>query len=218
MIMTQIELIYMEKMADMAKTLGHSHRLSLLEHIAQAERSVEVLAQLCQLSIANASQHLQHLRRAGFVQTRREGKNIYYRLGEGPIIGLLLSLRDYVEFQQAAMRQVIQDSIDTFVNLEAVSIEQLLNDMHNQSIVILDVRSHEEYASGHLTGAINIPTAELEQRLSELPTNSQIVAYCRGPYCVLSTEAVHILHKKGYSAKRLAAGFPEWKAAGLPTQ
>lgn len=214
--MTKIELIYMEKMADIAKTLGHRHRLSLLNHIAQAECSVEVLAELCHLSIANTSQHLQHLRRAGFVKTRREGKNIHYRLGDGPINGLLLSLRDYVEFQQVAMQQVINDSISKLSKLEAVSIEQLLADMHDQSIVVLDVRSHEEYASGHLVGAINIPTAELGQRLSELPLKSYIVAYCRGPYCVLSTEAVRMLNSKGYMAKRLAAGFPEWKAAGLP--
>ncbi|MFD4838506.1 ArsR/SmtB family transcription factor [Achromobacter sp. NPDC058515] len=202
-----------DALADVAKTLAHPHRLVLLEHIQQGERPVERLAELSGLSIANASQHLQQLRRAGLVQTRRDGKRVLYRLGSGPIANVLASLRDYAAHQQTEMQGVIADSVHQRERLEGISVEELLDRMKN--VVVLDVRPAEEYALGHLPGAVNIPTEELERRLAELPKNVEIVAYCRGPYCVLSTDAVRALRERGLSAHRLNAGFPEWKAAGL---
>ena len=202
-------------LAEIARTLGHAHRLALLEYIANDERSVEHLAELSGLSVANASQHLQHLRRAGIVLTRRDGKRVLYRVSSGPISSVLASLRDYLAFQHAQIREVVSDSFTQRERLEGVSIDELLAQMQTESVVLLDVRPEDEFASGHLPGAINIPADELQHRLAELPPDQAIVAYCRGPYCVLSTQAITALHANGLPARRLNAGFPEWKAAGL---
>lgn len=207
-----------DALAEIAKTLGQAHRLALLEHIAQGERAVERLAELSGLSVANTSQHLQHLRRAGFVQTRRDGKRVLYRLGAGPIAPLLAALRGYAEHQHAEIRDVIADSIHQRDRLDGISIEELLGMLDSGSVVLLDVRPPEEFAQGHLPGAINIPTEDLERRLADLPAGTDIVAYCRGPYCVLSTDAVAALRAHGMPARRLEAGFPEWKAAGLQVE
>lgn len=203
------------ELAELARTLGHAHRLILLEHIAQGERAVERLAELSGLSVANASQHLQHLRRAGFVQTRRDGKRVLYRLGSGPIVGLLAALREYAEHNRSEIRQLVADSVGQRERLEAISREELLGRMQEGSVTLLDVRPDDEFALGHLPGAINIPVEELGRRLAELPRKQEIVAYCRGPYCVLSANAVAALRAKGFRARRLENGFPDWKAAGL---
>ena len=202
-------------LAEIAKTLGHAHRLVLLEHIAQGERAVERLAELSGLSVANTSQHLQHLRRAGFVQTRRDGKRVLYRLGAGPVAQLLAALRLYAEHQHAEIQEVVADSILRRDRLEGVSLDELQSMMDSGSVVLIDVRPAEEFALGHLPGAINIPPEQLERHLAELPADADIVAYCRGPYCVLSSDAVAALQARGLHARRLAVGFPEWKAAGL---
>lgn len=207
-----------DALAEIAKTLGQAHRLALLEHIAQGERAVERLAELSGLSVANTSQHLQHLRRAGLVQARRVGKRVLYRMGAGPIAPLLAALRGYAEHQHAQMREVIADSIHQRDRLDGVSIEELRSMLDSGGVVLLDVRPPEEFAQGHLPGAINIPAEDLERRLADLPAGADIVAYCRGPYCVLSTEAVAALRAHGVPARRLDAGFPEWKAAGLQVQ
>jgi rhodanese-related sulfurtransferase len=207
-----------DALAEIAKTLGQAHRLALLEHIAQGERAVERLAELTGLSVANTSQHLQHLRRAGFVQTRRDGKRVLYRWGAGPIAPLLAALRGYAEHQHAEIRDVIADSIHQRDRLDGVSIEELLGMLDSGGVVLLDVRPSEEFAQGHLPGAINIPTEDLERRLADLPAGADVVAYCRGPYCVLSTDAVAALRAHGVAARRLDAGFPEWKAAGLQVE
>ncbi|CAB3641671.1 ArsR family transcriptional regulator [Achromobacter marplatensis] len=207
-----------DALAEIAKTLGQAHRLALLEHIAQGERAVERLAELTGLSVANTSQHLQHLRRAGFVQTRRDGKRVLYRLGAGPIAPLLAALRGYAEHQHAEIREVIADSIHQRDRLDGISIEELLGMLDSGGVVLLDVRPSEEFAQGHLPGAINIPTEDLERRLADLPAGADVVAYCRGPYCVLSTDAVAALRAHGVAARRLDAGFPEWKAAGLQVE
>jgi len=204
-----------DALAEVAKALGHAHRFALLEHIAQGERPVERLAELAGLSVANASQHLQHLKRAGFVQSRRDGKRVLYRRGPGPIANVLVALRDCVSHQHAEIGKLVTDSVHRPKHLEGVSIEELLRRMAEGSVVLLDVRPSDEYALGHLPGALNIPADELERRLGELPAGLEIVAYCRGPYCVLSTDAVEALRAKGYRAWRLGAGFPEWNAAGL---
>ena len=204
--------------AELARTLGNAHRLILLDHISQGERAVERLAELAGLSLANASQHLQHLKRAGFVQTRREGKRVLYRLGSGPIAKLLDALRDYAEHNRAEIRELIADSLHRHDRLELISREELLNRMQENDVTLLDVRPAEEFALGHLPGAINIPFEELEQRLAELPPEQEIVAYCRGPYCVFSFDAVAALTARGLRARRLEKGFPDWVAAGLKVE
>jgi rhodanese-related sulfurtransferase/DNA-binding MarR family transcriptional regulator len=204
-----------EELAEFARTLGNAHRLILLKHVAQGERSVDRLAELAGLSLANASQHLQHLRRAGFVQTRRDGKRVLYRLGNGPIETVLAALRAYAEYHRSQIRELVADSISRPHRLEAISREELLTRVQENSVTLLDVRPEEEFARGHLPGAINAPVEELEQRLAELPPDREIVAYCRGPLCVLSADAVAALRAKGLPARRFEAGFPDWKAAGL---
>lgn len=206
---------YFEALAEIAKTLGHVHRLVLLEHVAQGERAVERLAELSGLSVANTSQHLQHLRRAGFVQTRREGKRVLYRLGAGPVAQVLAALRGYAEHQRAEIEEVISDSILRRDRLDGVSVDELLGLLDSESVTLIDVRPAEEFALGHLPGAVNIPPEQLERRLADLPADADIVAYCRGPYCVLSSDAVAALQARGLRARRLEVGFPEWKAAGL---
>jgi rhodanese-related sulfurtransferase/DNA-binding transcriptional ArsR family regulator len=205
-----------EQFAELARVLGHANRLELLEHVAQGEWPVERLAQLTGLSVANASQHLQVLRRAGFVRARRDGKQVLYRLGDGPVIELLTALRRYAEYSRAELNAIVADYFKRLDSLEPVSRKELVKRLKDKSVLLLDVRPEDEYAQGHLPGALNIPFAALGKQLSKLPKRAQIVAYCRGPYCVLSFEAVAALRAKGYDARRLEDGFPEWKAAGLP--
>ncbi|WP_338150086.1 metalloregulator ArsR/SmtB family transcription factor [Xenorhabdus bovienii] len=160
----------LSEMADFAKTLGHSHRLTLVEAIFRHESSVEHLAEISGLSITNTSQHLQQLRRAGFVQTRREGKHVLYRIGDGPVANILAALRDYLAYQQTEIQRVVSDSIHHPEHLEGVSIEELLR-RQEEGVLLLDVRSEEDYAAGHIPGAINIPTEALVHHLEELPRN-----------------------------------------------
>lgn len=207
-----------EQFAELARVLGHAHRLELLEHISQGERSVERLAQVTGLSVANTSQHLQHLRRGGFTRSRRDGKRVLYRLGDGPILPLLSALRCYAERNRAEVREIVTDYFDKLDQLEPVSREELITRLQDGDVTLLDVRPDDEFALGHLPGALNVPFDELERRLSELPKDQEIVAYCRGPYCVLSFEAVAALRARGYKIRRLEDGFPEWKDAGLEVE
>ncbi len=203
------------ELAELARTLGNAHRLVLLEHIAQGERPVERLAELSGLSVANTSQHLQQLRRAGFVATRRDGKHVYYRLGTAPIAGLLNALGAVAQHNRSEIRRLVADSQDRRDGLEAISRDELLDRLGEGSMTLLDVRPADEFAQGHLPGAINIPAGELLERLGELPAAHEIVAYCRGPFCVLSSDAVTALRAHGLRARRLDAGFPDWRAEGL---
>ena len=202
--------------AAVAKTLGHAHRLELLEQLAQGERSVEVLAQRTGLSIANASQHLQHLRRVGLVANRRDGKFVYYRLADDAVLDLLAVLRRIAERNVAEVERLVRSYFDERDGLEAVSREELVERSRAGTVTILDVRPEDEFALGHLPGALNIPLGELEARLGEIDPKQEIVAYCRGPYCVLSYEAVAQLRARGFQVRRLEDGLPEWRAAGLP--
>ncbi|WP_010223790.1 ArsR/SmtB family transcription factor [Pseudomonas donghuensis] len=199
-----------QHIAELARTLGHAHRLNLLEQIASGELAVEQLAQQCELSVANASQHLQHLRRAGFVQTRRDGKRVLYRLGVGPIADVLVALAQLAAFNRAAIRELMSDSLSAPEHLEAISREELLERLQDHSVTLLDVRPAEEFAQGHLPGAINIPFAELQQRLGELPVSQEVVAYCRGPWCVFSRDAVTALKARGLRARHFLQGIELW--------
>jgi ArsR family transcriptional regulator len=210
------KLALFAQFAAVAKSLGHAHRLELLEQLAQGERSVEVLADRTGLSIANASQHLQQVRRAGLVTSRRDGKFVYYRLTDDAVLEVLAALRRIAERNIAEVERVVRSYFDERDNLEAVSREQLLERSRAGTVTILDVRPEDEFALGHLPGALNIPLRELEARLGEMDPRQEIVAYCRGPYCVLSYEAVAQLRARGFKARRLEDGLPEWRAAGLP--
>ena len=208
-------------LAEVAKALGHEHRVELIEQLAQGPRSVEALAERVGLSIANASQHLQQLRRAGLVATQRDGKRVLYRLAdevETDIVSLLGALRHVAEHAVASMERIVAAYFQARDGLEPVVASELLARLRVGDVVILDVRPEDEYGLGHLPGALNIPLRQLEQRLAELPRKRQIVAYCRGPYCVLSFEAVAELRAWGFNVRRLEQGFPEWKAAGLPIE
>lgn len=208
-------------LAEVAKALGHEHRIELIEQLAQGPRSVEALAERVGLNLANASQHLQQLRRAGLVSTQRDGKRVVYRLtddAETDIVSLVGGLRHVAEHTVASMERVVGAYFRARDELEPVAASELVTRLREGSVVLLDVRPEDEYGLGHLPGALNIPLRQLEQRLSELPREHQIVAYCRGPYCVLSFEAVAALRAQGFNVRRLEEGFPEWKAAGLPIE
>ena len=202
--------------AAVAKSLAHAHRLELLEQLAQGERSVEVLADRTGLSIANASQHLQHLRRAGLLANRRDGKFVYYRLADDAVLDLLAVLRRIAERNVAEVERLVRSYFDARDSLEPVSREQLLQRLRAGAVTVLDVRPEDEFALGHVPGALNIPLRVLEARLSELDPSQEIVAYCRSHYCVLSFEAVAALRARGFKVRRLEDGLPEWRAAGLP--
>ncbi|MBI5262356.1 MAG: metalloregulator ArsR/SmtB family transcription factor [Bradyrhizobium sp.] len=205
-----------EQFALVAKTIGHPHRLELLEQLAQGERTVEQLAGKTGLSVANASQHLQRMTRAGLVASRRDGKFVNYRLSDDAVLEAIAALRRLAEKNVAEVERVVRGYFDQRDSFEPVSRKELLKRSRAGTVTILDVRPEDEFALGHLAGAINIPLRALESRLSELKRSSEIVAYCRGAYCVLSYEAVAALRKRGFNARRLEDGFPEWRAAGLP--
>jgi rhodanese-related sulfurtransferase/DNA-binding transcriptional ArsR family regulator len=211
------KLTLFTQFAAVAKSLAHAHRLELLEQLAQGERSVDVLATRTGLSVANTSQHLQQMRRAGIVVARREGKFVFYTLADDEaVLDLLSSLRRIAERNIAEVEQVIRSYFNQRDSLEPVSREELLQRSRAGEVTVLDVRPPDEFALGHLPGAINIPLRELETRLAQFDPAQEIVAYCRGPYCVLSYEAVAALRARGFKARRLQDGLPEWRAAGLP--
>ncbi len=216
--MGRAKLQIFEQFAELARVLGHAHRLELLEYVAQGERSVERLTEISGLSVANVSQHLKHLQLGGFVQARRDGKRVLYSLADGPILPLLAALRSYAERNRAEVGKIVADYFHRLDQLEPVSRKELARRLKAGSVVVLDVRPEDEFGLGHVRGAVNIPVNELKRRLAELPKTQEIVAYCRGPYCVFSFEAVALLRKRGYIVRRLEDGFPEWKAAGLDVE
>lgn len=204
--------------AAVAKAVAHPRRLALLEQLAQGERSVEVLADRTRMSIANASQHLQHMRRAGLLAARREGKFVFYRLGDDGVLDLLASLRRIAERNSAEVERVVRSYFQNRDSLEPVSRLELMERLKAGLVTALDLRPEDEFALGHLPGAVNIPLGELEEKLANLDPDQEVVAYCRGPYCVLSYEAVAVLRSRGFKARRLEDGLPEWRAAGLPVE
>lgn len=211
------QAIYAE-FAGVARAIGHPHRLEILEHLAQGERGVDSLSERIRLSVANTSQHLQQLRRAGLVTSRRDGKFILYRLADEMVLSLLSSLRQVAERNIAEVDRIVRGYFAGRDNMEPISRGELLERMRAGLVTVLDVRPADEFASSHLPGAMNIPLSEIEARLSELNPSQEVVAYCRGAYCVLSFEAVAKLRARGLRARRLEEGLPEWRAAGLPLE
>ncbi len=209
----------LDTLASVARALGNGHRLALVERLAQTEASVETLAETADLTVGNASQHLQQLRRAGLVTARRDGKQMFYRLTDDRIVTLVTLLRQVAETNLAEMERLVSRLFaddDAEEGLRAVGRDELLQGIANGKMALLDVRPELEYEAGHLPEAINIPLEQLEGMLDKLPKDKEIVAYCRGPYCVLSHEAVQRLRQLGYQVRRFEEGYPEWKAAGLP--
>lgn len=204
--------------AIVAKTLGHPQRLELIEQLGQGPRSVDLLAEKLGLPIANVSQHLQQMRRAGLVVGERQGKFIVYRLADPSVLAAVAALQKVAEAGLAEVDKVVRGYFQQRDSLEPVSRQELQERMKDGLVTVLDVRPADEFALAHIPGAINVPVAELESRLAVLAGAKELVAYCRGPYCVMSFEAVARLRQKGFAARRLEAGLPEWIAAGLPVE
>jgi len=203
-----------EQLARIGGALASGPRLALLDLLAQGERSVEQLAEQAGLSVANASQHLQVLRRAGLVATRREGARVHYRPAGQDVVSLWLSLRDVAAARLGDVERAARDYLGGGV--EAIGREELAERLRTGEVVLLDVRPRVEFAAGHIQGARSVPLAELEARLSEIPDGAEVVAYCRGAFCVYADEAVRRLRAAGRRARRLEDGWPEWRLAGLP--
>jgi rhodanese-related sulfurtransferase/DNA-binding transcriptional ArsR family regulator len=207
-----------QSIAKVAQALASGHRLQLLEFMAQGERSVDALAAMTGMSVANASQHLQALRRAGIVAVRKDGQRVYYRVAGDDVVRLYHGLRGVAETRLAEVRQLVNEFLGDRAALEPVPAEELLARVKKGLVTVLDVRPREEFEAGHLPGAVNIPIDRLESELARLPKKREVVAYCRGPFCLMSFDAVTALRKHGWKARRLHDGFPEWKAAGLPVE
>ena len=207
-----------EQFAQVAKALSHAHRLDLLELLAQRECSVEALANVANLTVANTSRHLQLLRRAGLIASRKEGLYVFYRIAGDDVIELLRSLRRTGQRHISEVNDVVIGYFNDRDNLEAVSRKELLRRSKDGLVTVLDVRPSEEYEAGHIPGAINVPLDDIERHLANLPKEQEIIAYCRGEYCVLAFEAVATMREKGFTARRLEEGYPEWRAAGLPVK
>lgn len=204
--------------AAVAKTLGHPQRLELLEQLAQGPRSVEALSTKVGLPIANTSQHLQNLRRAGLVSAEREGKFVNYRLADDAVLELLASLRTVAERNLAEVDRIVRGYFDNRDGMEPVTREELTRLMGGGLVTVVDVRPPDEFAMGHVPEAINIPVGELSARVEDFDPGREIVAYCRGAYCVMSFEAISLLRARGFKIRRLEDGMPEWRAAGLPVE
>ena len=207
-----------EQFARIGKALASGRRLEVLELLAQRERNVEDLARLTNMSVANASQHLQVLRAARLVEVRKDGLYATYRLGDERVFGLWKALRELGESRLAEVNHMVRTYLADRNSLEAVTAVDLRRKLKQNSVIVLDVRPAEEYDAGHIAGARSVPLNELRTRLKELPKSREIVAYCRGPYCVLADEAVALLRSHGLRAFRFEQGFPEWKASGLPVE
>lgn len=204
--------------ARVGKALSNGNRLELLEFLAQGERSVDALAKVSGLTVANTSQHLQQLRQAGLVACRKQGLKVHYSLSGDDVIHLLDALRAVAERHVADVEHLVNSFLTVKDDLEPIPREELLQRARDGLVTVLDVRPPEEYAAGHVPGAVNVPLKELEHYLDQLHSGQDIVAYCRGPHCVLAFDAVARAREKGINARRLQDGYPEWKLAGLPTE
>ncbi len=207
-----------DALASVGKALGSGRRAELVDVLAQGERSVEELAGEIGQSVANTSQHLQQLLRAGLVRTRRHGTRIYYSLASPEVSALWVAMRRVAAGHVDELAELARAYLGDRSELDTISRDELAARLRAGDVIVLDVRPPAEYRTGHIPGALSVPITALDQRLAELPTNTQIVAYCRGPYCVYADDAVRLLRHHGYRAARLDDGFPEWSHAQLPIE
>jgi rhodanese-related sulfurtransferase/biotin operon repressor len=201
-----------EHFARVAKAMGSPNRLELLETLGQGERSVDELAKSSGMSVANTSHHLQVLRVSGLAHSRKEGLRVFYRLADDAVTDLLVAIRGVAEAQLVEVERIVRESFNNRDKLKPVKRDELITLLKRGDALLLDVRPESEYAAGHIAGAINMPVDDLFKRLKELPRDREIIAYCRGPYCMMAFYAVEQLRKRGLQARRLQDGYPEWKA------
>jgi len=206
------------QLARIGTALSSEVRLDFLELLAQGERSVDELSHLTGTAVANTSQHLQKLRQAGLIAARKQGQFVFYRLASDKVVALLAALAEVGEAHDADIERIVRLYYFSKDDFEPVPARELLGRARKGLVTVLDVRPPEEFAKGHVPGAVNIPIEQLERRMRELPKRREIVAYCRGPFCLMSFEAVQLLRRKGLRARRLANGMPEWRVAGLPVE
>ncbi|TPL35306.1 metalloregulator ArsR/SmtB family transcription factor [Mesorhizobium sp. B2-4-6] len=207
-----------EQFAIVAKALGHPLRLEMIEHLAQGARSVEALAAKLGQPVANISQHLQALRRAGIVSAERDGKFVHYALADESVLSAFASVRGVAERHLAEVDRIVRGYFDARDDMRPVTRHELRTLMRDGLVTLVDVRPADEFALGHVPGAINVPLGEVRAWSATVAPDREVVAYCRGPWCVMSFEAVAALRSLGYSARRLEDGMPEWRAAGLPVE
>lgn len=207
-----------QELAKITKALSNPHRLEIIELLAQGEFSVEQIASNTNLPIANTSQHLQSLKNSQLVEINRQGNFIYYRLANVNVFKAWKALRELGVEHIGSIEKIIKDFKQAKFNLESLSITDLINKLEKGRVTILDVRPETEFNKGHIANAVSIPIEQLKQRLKELPKKNEIIAYCRGPFCVFADEAVAFLNKKGYKAIRLEEGYPDWQLEGLPVE
>lgn len=203
-----------EQFARVGKVTGHPKRLELLDLLCQGERSVEELAEAADLKLTTASAQLQSLRRAKLVAVRREGRHVHYRIADDSVCRLLQAVQEVARSQLSEVAETVRVHFEARDPIEPISGDELRRRLAAGDVQVVDVRPRDEYDAGHIAGALSVPLEELEDRLAELPADVEIVAYCRGPYCVLAPEAVEHLHRAGRRARRLEVGFPEWRSAG----
>ena len=206
------------QLARIGTALSSGVRLEILELLSQSERSVDDLSTLTGAAVANTSQHLQKLRQAGLIVGRKQGQFVFYRIASDKVMTLLATLARVGEAHDAEIERIVRLYFLSKDDFEPVPAAELLDRARRGLVTILDVRPPQEFAAGHVPGAVNIPIHELEKRIRELPKRKEIIAYCRGPFCLMSFEAVHLLRKRGLRARRLQDGMPEWRVAGLPVE
>ncbi|MEW5982546.1 MAG: metalloregulator ArsR/SmtB family transcription factor [Acidobacteriota bacterium] len=207
-----------EQFSHIASAFASPKRIEIVDVLAQGERHVEAIAEQANLTVANTSRHLQVLKAANLVAARKEGLQVFYRLADPLVLDGYRSLQTLAEARLAEVGRLVEEYFSSTDGLEPVEKEELLRRARHRDVVVLDVRPVAEYLAGHIAGALSVPLAQLEQRLADLPRSRRVVAYCRGPYCVLAAQAVRLLRKRGLRAFRLKEGYPEWRDAGLPVE
>jgi rhodanese-related sulfurtransferase/predicted transcriptional regulator len=207
-----------EQFARIGKALSSPRRLEIVDLLAQGERTVEEIARETTMSVASASQHLQALKAARMVEARRDGLYVHYRLADEDVFRTWQTVRALAEARLSEVDSVVEAYLEDRDALEAVDATELMERLSDEGVIVLDVRPEEEYRAGHIPGALSVPVDGLEAALQALPKDREIVAYCRGPYCVFSDEAVALLRSRGYRARRLRQGLPDWRAAGMPVE